>query len=327
LGGETARLVLHYPDVLAATVALGLLVAIGVTSARAARARFEYHTWYFVHLYAYLAVVLAFAHQLVTGDEFATHPMHRWFWVGLHLATAGLLVWFRVATPIRSNLRHRLRIAGVDVEGPGVVSLRIEGDHLGELAVEPGQFLLWRFMTRRGWWQAHPFSLSAPPDGRSLRFTVKDAGDHTAWMQNVRPGTRVVAEGPYGALTGRRRRRHKVLLVAGGIGVAPLRALFESLPAKRGALAFIYRASTEDDFILREELEDLATRRGARLFLVAGPRRPDPLTPRSLRSALPDIAERDVYVCGSAGFVDHAVAAVRAAGVPKAHVFAEKFEL
>ena len=61
------------------------------------------------------------------------------------------------------------------------------------MKAEAGQFMLWRFLTRRGWWQAHPFSLSAVPDGRRLRFTVKEIGDDTRWMRRVRPGTRVFA--------------------------------------------------------------------------------------------------------------------------------------
>ena len=55
--------------------------------------------------------------------------------------------------------------------------------------------------TRGRWWTAHPFSLSAAPDGRSLRITVKALGDHTARMGEIPIGTRVVAEGPFGVFT------------------------------------------------------------------------------------------------------------------------------
>ena len=59
-----------YPDVLMATVALGLLIAVGIVSARAARRRMRYEAWHFLHLYTYLAVALAFAHQFATGADF-----------------------------------------------------------------------------------------------------------------------------------------------------------------------------------------------------------------------------------------------------------------
>jgi predicted ferric reductase len=326
---ETGAVVLRYPDVLAGTVALGLLVAIGVTSARAVRRRMAYHTWYFVHLYAYLAVVLAFPHQLADGNDFVGHPWHRVFWVVVHLGTAALLVAYRLVVPLRSALRHRLRVTHVVDEGPGVVSIYLGGEHLDELDAEPGQFFLWRFLTRHGWWQAHPFSLSSAPNGRFLRITVKDSGDFTRALHDLPVGTRVIAEGPMGAITPRRRSQRKVLLVAGGIGVAPLRSLFEALPAAPGDVTFLYRARDRRDLVLWSELEELARRRGARLGYVVGPRdqHPDPLAADNLRAAIPDLAAHDVFVCGPPGFVDHVAASLRSAGVPRRRVHAERFEL
>jgi predicted ferric reductase len=327
--GETGKVVLHYPDVLMGTVALGLLVAIGVTSARAVRRRLAYHTWYFVHLYAYLAVVLAFPHQLADGNDFVGHPMHRVIWVGLHLTSAALLLGYRVVAPLQSAARHKLRVADIVREGPGVLSIYVTGERLEELPAQPGQFFLWRFLTREGWWQAHPFSLSAAPNGRFLRMTVKESGDFTRTLRGLEPGTRVIAEGPYGAMTARRRSRRKVLLIAGGIGAAPLRALFEGLPAIRGELTFLYRARNESDLVLWDELEELAERRGARLGYIVGPRhqRPDPLGPEVLSRSIPDLAAHDVFVCGSPDFVDYVTDSLRVAGVPRRRVHAERFEL
>src|SRR5258705_79746 len=137
----------------------------------------------------------------------------------------------RIGLPVRNAVRHRLRVTAVVEEAPGVVSVYVTGQRLEELRAEAGQFFLWRFLTPRGWWQAHPFSLSAPPNQSWLRLTVKTLGDHTAELQRLQPGVRVFAEGPYGAFTRHRRTRRKVLLIGAGIGIAPLRALFEALPA------------------------------------------------------------------------------------------------
>ena len=58
----------------------------------------------------------------------------------------------------------------------------------------------------------------------------KAVGGYTRRLADVRPGTRVVAEGPFGTFTAQRRRRERVLLIAGGIGITPLRGLFEDMP-------------------------------------------------------------------------------------------------
>jgi predicted ferric reductase len=325
---ETA-LVLALPDVLAATLAFGSLVAVGVLSARAVRRRVGYQTWYTIHLVTYLAIAASFTHVLSDGDDFVNHPLNRILWIALYVVAVLLVLAHRVGAPLRAAWRHRLVVSRVEAEGPGVVSIYMTGRGLEALGAEPGQFLTWRFLTRRGWWQAHPFSLSAAPNGRDLRITVKASGDHTAELQRLTPGVRVVAEGPYGAFTARRRTRRRVLLVAGGIGITPLLPLFETLPAGPGDLTLLYRTSCPEDAILRDELEAIAARRGARVFYRHGPRTrlPDPFSPATLRALLPDLADHDVFLCGPPGMVELARQALRSAGVPARQVHAEVFEL
>lgn len=324
---QASTLLLSYPDVLMATVGGLLLVGVGIVSARAARARVRYETWYYLHLYTYLAVALSFAHVFATGQEFATHLGARVLWSALYVVAAGLVVWYRIATPAYRSWRHRMRVERVVPEAPGVVSIVLRGKHVAELHVQPGQFVRLRFLTRDLWWAAHPFSLSAAPHGDSLRVTVKRLGDHTGQMPTLRRGTRVLLEGPYGALTAQRRTRRKVLLLAGGIGVTPLRALFQSLPAGPGDLTLIYRAESVDDVVLRNELETLAERRAQALHVLPGPvgGDRDVLVGDRLRQLLPDLRAHDVYVCGPPGFVTAATAALRRLGVRRPHIHSENF--
>jgi predicted ferric reductase len=147
MASETVRVVLDEPDVLMATVALALLVGVGWLSARAVRRRLAYETWYYLHLYAYLAVLLAFAHQLAVGAEFTDDRIARVVWAGAHLAVAACLLTFRVGGPLRLAMRHRMRVAAVRREAPGIVSVYVTGRDLGRLRVEAGQFFRWRFLT------------------------------------------------------------------------------------------------------------------------------------------------------------------------------------
>ncbi|WP_312888740.1 ferredoxin reductase family protein [Nonomuraea rhodomycinica] len=320
---ETVTMVLTFPDMLKATVAVLLLVGTGIVSARAARRRLRYETWYHLHFYTYLVAWLAFGHQLATGAEFTGDAVARVAWYALYLGVAALVGWYRFLGPVRLWLRHRPRVAAVTREGPGVVSVHLTGRGLERLRAEPGQFFRWRFLTRDLWWSANPYSLSAAPGG-TLRITVKALGDHSAALTRLRPGTPVVIEGPYGGLTGRLRRSGKALLIAGGVGITPLRALFETLP---GEVTLLYRARTEADLVLREELERIAVARGARLFLSTGPRdEAEPLfDPAVLARLAPGLPEHDVYVCGPPAMTRAAIAAVRAAGVPARRVHHESF--
>ncbi len=327
--GETSTLLTTYPDVLMATVALGLLVMVGTVSARAARRRLRYETWHLLHLYTYLAIALAFSHQFATGADFVANPPARWLWSAMYVIVGATLLWFRLLRPLVYAARHQLRVAAVRPEGPGTVSIWIHGKNLDRLAAEAGQFFRWRFLTRDLWWAANPYSLSAAPRNDLLRITVKDLGGHSRSLTALRPGTAVIAEGPFGAFTGASRRRRKVLLLAGGVGITPIRALFESLPADPDELTLMYRAGHPAEVVFTDELRQIADYRGARLHYLIGPRgtarRRDPLAAGSLQKLLPDLAEHEVYLCGPPGMTEHARVELRKAGVPNRHIHLETF--
>lgn len=328
---QALAFLLTYPFVLAAAAGLGLMLLVTATSIRAARRRLGYETWFGLHLYAYLAIALAFAHQLAVGSDFTDDPVAVAFWVSLYVATAALVVAFRIGQPVALALRHRFEVANVVAEAPGVASIYVTGRDLDRLAVRSGQFFNLRLLTADGWWRAHPFSLSAAPNGRFLRFTVKDLGDWTGGpLQSVPLGTRLILEGPYGTLTGARRTRRGVLLVAGGVGITPLRALVEALPAAPGDLTLVYRASRAEDVVFRAELDAIARARGATIHYVVGRRGSpevgaDPLGPDALLRHVPDVRDRDVYLCGPAGMMRAAVDSLTALDVPRRQVHLERF--
>ncbi|MFE0918502.1 ferric reductase-like transmembrane domain-containing protein [Streptomyces nigra] len=323
---QATTLVLGYPDMLSATAGLALLLVTGVISARAARRRLSYETWHYLHFATYLAIFLAFSHQLSNGADFVGHRPAQLAWYALYIGVAALLVWYRFLTPLRRGLRHRLTVTEVRPEAPGVVSVLMTGLHLDELGARPGQFFRWRFLAPGMWWTANPYSLSAPPDRGPLRITVKAVGRHSEALARLRPGTRVWAEGPYGALTAARRTSSKVLLLAGGVGITPLLALFETLP---GDVTLLYRARRPQDLALRGEIDAIAVRRGAAVHYVvdepAG--HASPLTADALTALVPDLSERDVYLCGPPGMTSAAIPALRRAKVSRRRIHHESFAL
>ncbi len=316
-----------YPGMITATVGTALLLAVVGTSLVIVRRRLSYEWWYAVHLMAYAGIALAWFHEIPTGNELVLDRLAADYWRGLFIATIVVLVGFRIAAPLVAASRHRLRVSEVREELPGVVSLTITGRKLDRLGAKAGQFFLWRFLDRHRFWTAHPFSLSAAPDGRSLRITVKALGDHSARLAAVKPGTRVIAEGPLGVFTEERRRRDKTVLIAGGIGITPIRALLERM---HGDAVVLYRVVSVSDLIFRDELERLVADGRATLHIVAGDHRGvgrELLSPSHLLELVPDIAERDVFLCGPPAMIDAIRDNLRRARVPRRNVHAERFAL
>ncbi|HEY5981320.1 MAG TPA: ferric reductase-like transmembrane domain-containing protein [Microlunatus sp.] len=308
------------------------LIMVATTSIKKARGRLRYESWHLIHLYAYLGVGLALPHQLWTGQAFLASPGRTVFWWTLWATAAGAIVIWRVLLPLVRSLRHGLRVTSVHRESSDVVSVYLTGRRLDRLPVRAGQFLTVRFLDGPGWTRANPFSLSAAPDGRSLRITAKALGAGSARLAHLRPGTRVLFEGPYGRLSSRARTRPKVLLAGAGVGITPLRALAEGLAYAPGDAVLVERFTAEPLFA--DELQVLAAERGLQVIGLPGARRRadsvlGPMAGDDELAALvrwiPDVAERDVYLCGPTAWTSGFARLVLAAGVPPTRIHTESF--
>ncbi|MGB9112367.1 MAG: ferredoxin reductase family protein [Acidimicrobiales bacterium] len=321
---EIGTLLSSVPDVLIATIGFFILVAVAIVSIYQIRSRMPRERWWAIHLFMYLALGLAFAHVIVLGPSFVNHPITRVLWGVLWFGTVGLVLIYRIGLPIFRSARHRLVVAEIRSEGPGVVSVICRGRKLERLAFSGGQFFEWRFLTRRMWWQAHPFSLSARPVPPYVRLTVKAVGDFTATVAKLRAGTRIAIEGPYGAFTSHARSQKKVACLAGGIGVTAIRALLEDLPIGTDPVV-VLRASTEKDLVLLSEVEELVRQRHGQLHALAGSR--DAIGLGRLLGLVPDLVGRDVFVSGPENFVKGTVAELAKFGVPETAIHSEVYSL
>ena len=308
--------------------AAAIVVVVVVVSTRWARRRLPYEVFRYVHLLLYVALGLALIHQALEGTTFDATLATAYWWT-MWTLVIGSLLWFRAVVPTRRNVRHRFRVAAVVPEADDVVSVHVTGRDLQLLPGRAGQFCIWRFPGHFGWWQANPFSLSDAPDGKTLRLTAKAVGATSEGLRRLPVGARVLVEGPYGAFTALQQTTQATLLIAGGIGVTPIRALLEELS---GSTIVIYRVRSLADAVLLPELEALAQERGADLRVLAGRTgEGDPPIPsfdaQSLVALVPDIRQRDVYVCGPPPMTEAVIESLRELGLPRGQVHYERFGL
>ncbi len=318
------------PASLLGMLAAAVVVVVAAVSVRAVRRRLRYETWHGLHLLLYLALGLAFVHQLLETTTFSSSAFAWTYWWALWLFAFGALVVGRIVLPVWRNARHRFRVAAVVRESDDVVSVHVTGRHLDRLPARAGQFCVWRFPGHNHWWLANPFSLSAAPDGRTLRLTAKAVGSTSAGLRDLPVGSRAFVEGPYGAFTSLHRTRPGALLIAGGVGITPVRSLLEEQPT--GDVVVLYRVRGESDAVLLDEVRALVGARGGRLHLLTGRTGEgtppfEPFEPNGLRALVPDIAERDVYVCGPPAMTSAVLGAMRELAVPRRQVHAERFGL
>jgi predicted ferric reductase len=324
VGRELVTLIQAYPWMLEATIALGLMLVIGLVSLPLARSRVSRESWWLLHLTIYAALVLALLHELALGPSFVNHPLATAVWIAVW-ALAGLAVLsFRIVLPAIRSLRHDLRVAEVDTTDPRTVTVVLEGRRLERLDIRGGQFFEWRFLSRGRWYQAHPFSVSGGPTRGLLRLTIKRAGDFTDRLANLSPGTRVAFEGPYGTLTSEARVRTKALLIAGGMGVTAIRGLLVDLPPEAEPVV-VLRVHDRSHVPLLEEIEALARVRKGEVYLLAGGRYEVDLA--VICDRIPDFAERDIFMAGPPGLLDRLVSLLRQLGVPQRALHVEPYAI
>ena len=326
VGVEIWRLVTTYPWMLPAFVGFLAFMAAGISSYKRVRAKIKYETWWTIHLYTYIAIAFSFMHQVLTGVMFIGHPLNRAYWTGLYIFVAATIITWRVLIPLYKSLRFRLRVAQVDIEAPGIISIYVRGKNLQKLKAEGGQFFNWRFLDRQRWYESHPFSLSAAPTNEMMRFTVKDLGDHSRSLISLQPGTRVMIEGPFGTFTKHQANKSRpILLIGGGVGITPIRALLEELP-KNSDISLIYRTSNDEGLIFLDEINELAREKEVRLHALPGSRNLYPLDSKHLLQLIPNVRECEIYICGPTSLTNVIRESAQELEIPKSRVHSEIFE-
>jgi len=313
------------PYMALATIGAALIGVVTITSLRSVRQKLAYETWYFVHLLAYVGMAVSFGHEIYLGSDLADDRVARWFWVGIHGAVVSMLVFSRWGRTLVAVVRP-LRVSRVTHVNHDTVDLELIGPGLRRREGDAGQFCFVRPLASGLWWQSHPFSMSTAPSTDRIRFTIKDRGDATASITQLRPGARVIVEGPFGVVTPDVLDGSKALFVVGGVGVAPVLAMLERLGPDHEPIV-LYRAHSEKDLIHLDDLRSAAERLGGRLLTLVGPTAKlavkDPFAAKVLTAAIPDVADRAVVLCGPDRLLLAARAGLRAAGVPKDRIHSE----
>lgn len=318
-------------DFVLSVAGMTALLLVVVSSIAAARRRLPYEVWHVIHLISFAAVGLAIPHMFSMSGLLAEGGWQRTYWITILIATGAALLIFRFLTPLVVSLRHKIRVTAVRPVGPGAFSIEFTGRDLDRLGAHGGQYLHWRFLAKGMWWHQHPFSLSAAPAHSRLRVTVRVLGKGTAQLATLRPGTRVMIEGPYGAFTDAVRTTRNVALIGAGIGVTAVRAILEDADFGPGGATVILRSTTQEELYLLDELQHLCQRKGARLITLTGHRAADRWVPldhadMSIEQLIPNLTDTDLYVCGPAGFNEAVVAEAGAGGVPTYRIHTEKFD-
>ncbi|OHA19445.1 MAG: hypothetical protein A2836_03890 [Candidatus Taylorbacteria bacterium RIFCSPHIGHO2_01_FULL_45_63] len=315
-----------YEHVRNAFIAFLIFLFIIFISIAPIRRALRYETWYFTHLLMYVAIGLVFGHQIELGD--VSEGVALYYWLALNFLIFGLLIAFRFLRPLYLFYKHRFTVEKVVVESDEVVSIYITGRRMEEFRFKSGQYANFTFL-RKGFWFTHPFSFSAAPNGRGLRVSVKSLGDFTSKLGNLKAGAKVIIDGPLGIFTLDQAVKQKFFLIAGGIGITPLRALAETLGQEKKDAVLFYANSSAKDIPLQSELASLPIRQyfpiSEASTEVLPPLQRGRIDKEKIVRLVPDFKEREIYICGPKPMMDAVRGILRELGVERRFIHFEKF--
>jgi len=322
----------------AGVFSLAALVVLAGTSLWRRPLRIHYDEWRIGHsLLAVAAVALALLHVEGVGYYVAS-PWKRALWTAIAVSWLAVLGYVRLLRPWRL-LRTPYRVVDVVAERGDAWTLAVEPlGHRG-FGFQPGQFAWVTLRSSPFAMKEHPFSFSSSPvrSGGRLEFTIKELGDFTRTIKDVPRGAIAYVDGPYGGFSiDRHPAAPGYVLIAGGIGIAPIMSMLRALADRedRRPVLLLYAYRRWERMTFREALEGLQARLDLRVVHVLGEPPEDWrgergwITRETLERHLPDERARVHYfVCGPEAMRQAMEELLWQLGVPLRRVHSELFDL
>lgn len=123
----------------------------------------------------------------------------------------------------------------------------------------------------------HPFSIADSPERPGLSLIIKEAGDFTNGIGKLAPGTPIGIDGPYGHFTLEGHGDDAILLIAGGVGIAPIMGLLRDLVARGHGqpVRLAYAAGTPENLACLDEIAAAGAKLDLRPLLLSETPSPD----------------------------------------------------
>lgn len=288
----------------------------------------DYRRWKLLHRLAGPAVILALVHAWQYGRTLPD-DIDKWLWLVLAVLAVGAVAWRFVFSRRIGRLRYT--VAQVVAVANNLVELVLEPAGRRRLKYDAGQFVYMAPFDRglsAGYGEEHPYTLSSSPDEEVLRIAIKDLGDASRAIQTIRPGSRVTIEGPYGRFFPEHEPARQ-LWIAGGIGITPFLGRARHL-LRRGRpvdIRLVYCVQDEARARFLDELRSIADQMEGFEVIPHYFYRQGPLDEDFLTGNVPELTEREAFVCGPPGLNSLARRLLIGAGISRKSIHTEDFEL
>ncbi len=252
------RLIAYHtlPQYRTGVIALSALILLVISSALRNRLPWRYELWRGTHVILALVALFCGLHHAVTAGRFSALGAVHAYWWGIGIVAVAVMA-----------ILYGLRWARLHRRPWRLASVTKRADRMWELDIQPapgtpplsyraGQFVWITEGARRFPLFDHPFSIADSPERPGLSLIIKEAGDFTSRIGTLAPGTAIGLDGPFGHFTREDHPADAYLLIAGGVGIAPIMGLLRDLVAQGhdGPVRLAYAAGDPDNFACLDEI-------------------------------------------------------------------------
>ncbi len=231
---------------------------------------YSYEAWRLGHGIGALVVAGLVLHHTLSAGRYSSDPPLVAFWIALSGIACLSVIWVYLAVPLM-QLRRPWRVTEIRPVAEGIWQVEVAPDGHRGLTYHAGQFVWLNIGHSPFRHRENPFSISsAPASGNKVQFLIKERGDFTSELGSIRAGTRAYLDGPHGNLTISGKEASEVVLIAGGIGIAPLIGILRQMSLDRypRPRILVYAARTVEQIVCRDELEALARDEQTEVWIV-----------------------------------------------------------
>ena len=224
------------------------------------RLKMSYELWRFTHMLGFVLIaILSTLHITSVGSHGQFESQFNWLWWALCALSVGLVLYNYGVKPLVVRA-HPFKLVNVKPVSTRDWQLTIEKPADSEFDFEPGQFV-WINTSASGGVKDHPFSIaSARAALPQVSFLIRNLGDYTSKLNELKVGQTVYVDGPYGSISLDDAKRSKaIVLIAGGAGIGPMLSLLRGLAERRDSrpVRLIYGNNRLDQMVLQEEIKML----------------------------------------------------------------------
>ena len=320
----------------AAVLSVLTMVILVVSSVWRKEIRLRYDIWRWIHdAFAFLAIGLGLYHMFKV-NYYMSLTYQKVLWIGLTTIWVAIIFYLRIIRPFLL-LKKPYKVVEVVAERGQCWSLYLAPDGHDGMSFEAGQFA-WITNESPFIFRENPFSFSSSADREDgvIGFTIKELGDFTSTVKDLKPGDTMYVDGPYGTFSTDEHPCERIVFIAGGIGSAPVMGMLRTLRERdcESPLIFFYGNPTWDSVIYREELAEIE--KDLDLDLIHVIEKPDDawegetgfITRDILQQHLPeDYQDWIFFLCGPLPMIEAVEGALHDLHVPVRHIFSEQYEM